>query len=339
MRIAVAGLNASGKTEVVSLLERRGFYRSSLSDVIREDLRAEELPPTRERMIERGRALRERFGLGVLAKRALRSLPPDRNHVMDSIRHPAEIESLRGAGDLMLLWVEASPEVRFARSVSRARPGDPATLEEFLELEGRELSTEEAAGQKLLGVRELADEVIANDADLARLESRLDELLEGRLLFRERPSWDAYFMSIARVVATRSNCIKRKVGSIITSDRRIISTGYNGTPRGLPNCNEGGCPRCNRAAESGTRLDECLCSHAEENAITQSAYHGVSVRGGTLFTTLCPCLMCTKMIINSAIAEVVYDSAFPTGGISLELLREAGLKVRRFESGEAQAPR
>ncbi len=339
MRIGVAGLNASGKTEVVSLLERRGFYKSSLSDVIRDDLRAEELSPTRERMIDRGRVLREKFGLGVLAERAVRSLPADRNHVIDSIRHPSEIESLRGGGDFMLLWVEASPEVRFARSAARARPGDPATLEEFLELEGRELASEEAAGQKLIGVRELADEVIVNDADLAALESRLEGLLEGRLLFRERPSWDAYFMSIARVVATRSNCIKRKVGSIITSDRRIISTGYNGTPRGLPNCNEGGCPRCNRAAESGTRLDECLCSHAEENAITQSAYHGVSVRGGTLFSTLCPCLMCTKMIINSAIAEVVYDSPFPTGDISLELLREAGLKVRRFESGEMQAPR
>ncbi len=336
MRIGVAGLNASGKTEVVSLLERRSFYRSSLSDVIREDLRADDLSPTRERMIERGRALREKFGLGVLAKRAVRSLPADRNHVIDSIRHPAEIESLRAGGDLMLLWVEASPEVRFARSAARGRLGDAATLEEFLELEGRELSSEEEAGQKLIGVRELADEVIVNDADLAELESRLDELLEGRLLFRERPSWDAYFMSIARVVGTRANCIKRKVGSIITSDRRIISTGYNGTPRGLPNCNEGGCPRCNRAAESGTRLDECLCSHAEENAITQSAYHGVSVRGGTLFTTLCPCLMCTKMIINSAIAEVVYDSPFPTGDISLELLREAGLKVRRFESREGE---
>ena len=338
MRIAVAGLNASGKTEVVSLLERRGFYRASLSDVIREDLRAEELSPTRERMIERGRTLREKFGLGVLADRALRSLPADRNHVIDSIRHPAEIDSLRVGGDLMLLWVEASPELRFARSATRARPGDPATLEEFLELEGRELSSEEAAGQKLIGVRELADEVIANDADLGTLKSRLDELLEGRLLFRDRPTWDAYFMSIARVVATRSNCIKRKVGSIITSDRRIISTGYNGTPRGLPNCNEGGCPRCNRAAESGTRLDECLCSHAEENAITQSAYHGVSVRAGTLFTTLCPCLWCTKMIINSAIAEVVYDTPFPMGDISLELLRAAGLKVRRFESGGMQAP-
>ncbi len=339
MRIGVAGLNASGKTELVSRLERRGFYRSSLSDVIRDDLRAEELSPTRGRMIERGRALREKFGLGVLAERAARSLPVDRNHVIDSIRHPAEVELLRAGGDFMLLWVEASPEVRFARSTARARPGDAATLEEFLELEGRELSSEEAAGQKLIGVRDLADEVISNDADLAALESRLNELLEGRLLFRERPSWDAYFMSIARVVATRSNCIKRKVGSIITSDRRIISTGYNGTPRGLPNCNEGGCPRCNRAAESGTRLDECLCSHAEENAITQSAYHGVSVRGGTLFTTLCPCLMCTKMIINSAIAEVVYDTPFPTGDISLELLREAGLKVRRFELGETQTPR
>ena len=83
-------------------------------------------------------------------------------------------------------------------------------------------------------------------------------------------------MSIARVVASRSNCVKRKVAAVITRDRRIISTGYNGTPRGTRNCNEGGCPRCNGFAEGGTRLDECLCSHGEENAITQAAYHGVT---------------------------------------------------------------
>ena len=330
MRIGIAGLNASGKTEVVKLLERRGFYRASLSDVIRESLREEGLAPTRDRMIERGRALREKFGLGVLAERVQRSLPQDRNHVIDSIRHPAEIEALRAGGEFLLIWVEASPEVRFARATARGRTGDATTLDEFLEVEGRELASEEAGGQKLLAVRDLADEVLPNDAEFAILEQRLGQLLDGRLLFRERPSWDTYFMSIARVVSTRSNCIKRKVGSIITSDRRIISTGYNGTPRGLPNCNEGGCPRCNRAAESGTRLDECLCSHAEENAITQSAYHGVSVRGGSLFTTFCPCLICTKMIINAGIAEVVYDSPFPAGDISLELLRDAGLKVRQF---------
>ncbi len=135
-------------------------------------------------------------------------------------------------------------------------------------------------------------------------------------------------MNISLVVSSRSNCIKRKVGSILVVDRRIISTGYNGTPRGIRNCNEGGCPRCAGAAEAGTRLDECLCSHAEENAITQAAYHGVSVGGATIYTTFCPCLMCTKMIINGGIAEVVYGSEFRLGDVSLELFRESGVKVR-----------
>ncbi len=136
-------------------------------------------------------------------------------------------------------------------------------------------------------------------------------------------------MSIAQVVASRSNCVKRKVAAVVTLDRRIISTGYNGTPRGTRNCNEGGCPRCNGGAESGTRLDECLCSHAEENAITQSAYHGVTVRGGTLYTTLSPCLTCTKMIINSGLTEVIYNVDYPLGEVALDLLREAGVKVRQ----------
>jgi dCMP deaminase len=115
---------------------------------------------------------------------------------------------------------------------------------------------------------------------------------------------------------------------VITKDRRIISTGYNGTPRGVRNCNEGGCPRCNAFAEGGTRLDECLCSHAEENTITQAAYHGVTVRGGTIYTTFSPCLTCTKMIINAGIEEVVYSAEYPLGDTALELLHEAGLKLR-----------
>ena len=107
------------------------------------------------------------------------------------------------------------------------------------------------------------------------------------------------------------------------------SFGYNGTPRGTRNCNEGGCPRCNSFAEGGTRLDECLCSHGEENAITQAAYHGVAVRGGSIYTTFAPCLMCTKMIINAGIQEVAYNAAYPLGDVSLSLLREAGVKVRQ----------
>jgi dCMP deaminase len=151
-----------------------------------------------------------------------------------------------------------------------------------------------------------------------------------RSLYFERPGWDEYFMGIARVVALRSNCVKRKVAAVVTLDRRIISTGYNGTPRGTRNCNEGGCPRCNDFALSGTNLAECLCSHGEENAITQAAYHGVTLRGATLYTTHCPCLLCTKMIINAGIAEVVYNADYPLSGASLDLLRESGVKVRQI---------
>jgi dCMP deaminase len=121
-------------------------------------------------------------------------------------------------------------------------------------------------------------------------------------------------------------------------DRRIISTGYNGTPRGVRNCNEGGCPRCNSFVEGGTRLDECLCSHAEENAITQAAYHGVAVRGGTLYTTLSPCLMCTKMIINAGLAEVAFNAEYPLGDVSLALLREAAVKVRQVPEAPPGQP-
>ncbi len=332
MRIGVAGLNASGKTEVVRLLETRSFYAVSLSDAIREDLRRDGLEATREHMIERGRGLRDRFGPGILAERVLATLPPDRNHVIDSIRHPAEVEAFQRARDWVLLWVEASAETRYERLLARGRVGEDISFDEFQALQERELESPDPSRQQLLAVRELADEVISNEGTQEELAADLQRVLERRLFFRARPSWDEYFMSIARVVASRSNCVKRNVGAVVVSDRRIISTGYNGTPRGVRNCNEGGCPRCSSGAESGTRLDECLCSHAEENAITQAAYHGVSVRGASVYTTFSPCLICTKMMINAGIRDLVYDSRFPLGERSLELLTEAGVKVRRLGS-------
>lgn len=148
----------------------------------------------------------------------------------------------------------------------------------------------------------------------------------------KRPSWDEYFMAIAHVVATRSNCRRRQVAAVIVKDNRIISTGYNGTPRGIKNCNEGGCRRCNSDVSSGKNLDECLCSHAEENAITQAAYHGISVKGATLYTTYSPCLMCAKMIINSGIAKVVYNESYATSN-GIALVIEACIPIVSFDCG------
>ena len=144
----------------------------------------------------------------------------------------------------------------------------------------------------------------------------------------ERPGWDQYFMDIAEMVAKRSNCSRRHVAAVLVKDKRIISTGYNGTPRGIKNCNEGGCPRCSSNAPSGEKLGECLCCHAEENSIVQAAYHGISVAGATLYTTYSPCLLCSKMIINAGIKEVVYKQRYSIDSTSMRLLAEAGITVR-----------
>ena len=107
-----------------------------------------------------------------------------------------------------------------------------------------------------------------------------------------RPSWDEYFMALANVVASRSNCSRRHVGAVVVKNRHILSTGYNGTPYNVKNCFEGGCPRCSGKTKSGTHLDECLCVHAEQNAICQAAQHGHAIDGATAYVTISPCLTC-----------------------------------------------
>ena len=146
----------------------------------------------------------------------------------------------------------------------------------------------------------------------------------------KRPDWDEYFMDIAHVVSKRGNCCRRKVAALIVRDRRIVSTGYNGTPRGVQNCFEGGCPRCASDAPSGSSLGECICAHAEENAIVQAAYHGISVRDGVLYSTLSPCLMCAKMIINAGIKEIVFETEYHFSEQARGLFETAGVACRQF---------
>lgn len=145
-----------------------------------------------------------------------------------------------------------------------------------------------------------------------------------------RPDWDAYFMKIAAVTATRANCCRRKVAAVVVADNRIISTGYNGTPRGVRNCFEGGCARCEGTAPSGASLEECICVHAEQNAICQAAYYGIRLAGARLYVTLSPCLTCAKLIINAGIVEVVYGGDYAFTDQAERLLREAAVVCRRF---------
>ena len=204
------------------------------------------------------------------------------------------------------------------------------TLAEFKQIEEREATSGRASDQQLDEAIRMADIVFENAGSLEILHQKVKEVILDLSRRHERPDWDHYFMGIAKVVALRSNCIKRKVAAVIVKDKRIIATGYNGTPRGVKNCSEGGCPRCNSIEPSGKSLDECLCSHAEENAIVQSAYHGVNIKDAVLYTTFSPCLMCTKMIINAGIREVVYNIDYPLSDVSLRLLQETGVVIQKL---------
>ncbi|EPS37862.1 hypothetical protein H072_8406 [Dactylellina haptotyla CBS 200.50] len=146
---------------------------------------------------------------------------------------------------------------------------------------------------------------------------------------RLRPTWDAYFMQLANLAAQRSNCMKRRVGCVLVREKRVISTGYNGTPRGLRNCNEGGCSRCNSGSTGGSSLSTCLCLHAEENALLEAGRERIG-KGSILYCDTCPCLTCSVKIAQVGISEVVYSQAYSMDNKTAEVLSAGGVKLRQF---------
>jgi dCMP deaminase len=334
MIIGLTGKNGSGKGAAADFLVESGYEYFSLSDSLRDELVERKKDTSRENLIAIGNELRQKYGAGVLAERILRKISIDAHAVIDSIRNPFEVEALRRRTDFHLVSIEADSETRWNRIKDRKRAGDPKNYECFLDVERREASTSDPTTQQMDRTAEMADAVVYNNSTIEELRKQIRQVVQTLAAGQKRPDWDEYFMNIAKMVALRGNCIKRKVAAIIVKDKRIISTGYNGTPRGITNCNEGGCPRCNKFGASGEELGECLCSHAEENSITQAAYHGVSIKGATLYTTYSPCLFCTKLIINSGIAEVIYNRAYSIAEVPLRLLDEAGIKTRQTEYGE-----
>ena len=154
----------------------------------------------------------------------------------------------------------------------------------------------------------------------------------------QRPSWDDYFMTIAREVSTRSTCLRRHCGAVVVKDRRMLATGYNGTPRGLRHCEEVGCLREQRGIASGSNHELCRGIHAEQNAVVQAALYGVAIDGATVYSTHQPCVLCAKILINAGIQEIVYADAYPDE-LSEEMLAESGVGLRRHADGGPAAPR
>ncbi|WNY28966.1 tRNA-specific adenosine deaminase [Methanimicrococcus stummii] len=146
----------------------------------------------------------------------------------------------------------------------------------------------------------------------------------------ERLTADEYFVEIAETVAKRATCLRNKVGAVIVRDNRILTTGYNGAPRGLAHCLDIGCIRQQENIPSGTMHEKCRAVHAEQNAIIQAAVHGVQTSGATLYCTHQPCILCTKMIINAGIKHVVYVNAYPDPN-SMGFFEEAGVTIEQYK--------
>lgn len=336
MIVGVTGYFCSGKDTFAEFAIRKGFKHISLSDIIRDEIKARGQQVTLLRLTEVGNRLRIQFGPQVLAQRAMQRFPEYGHVVVTSIRHGAEVEELRRRKDFALVFVDAPLRMRYERSIIRARKGDLATFEEFAAAEKTQMRSKDPASQQLLACRKMANIVVNNNGTLKEFHAKIaDAMKQVFLQFSpKRPSWDEYFMAIARVAASRANCVKRHIGAVITVNKQIVSTGYNGTPKGITNCDEGGCPRCLSFVDSGTKLDECLCVHAEENAIVQAACNGISVRGGTLYSTLCPCSYCAKSIINAGIAEVVYLEPFAMDDTTRRLFAQASVQFRSLQEPE-----
>jgi dCMP deaminase len=148
-----------------------------------------------------------------------------------------------------------------------------------------------------------------------------------------RPPWPVYFMDIADLVARRSTCLRRHVGAVAVKGKRILATGYNGAPSGIPHCLDIGCLREQEGVPSGERHELCRGIHAEQNVIIQAAHHGVSIEGATLYCTNLPCVICSKMLINAGIREIFYREGY-ADTLSEALLKVAQVPVIQFSVKE-----
>lgn len=141
-----------------------------------------------------------------------------------------------------------------------------------------------------------------------------------------RPSWQEYFMKMAFLAASRSTCLRRAVGAALVRDNQLLSTGYNGSPKGIPHCAETGCLREQLNVPSGEKHELCRGVHAEQNAIIQAAINGSSTRGAVLYCTHQPCSICARLIINAEIRQVFIASAYPDE-LGTKLFQEAGIEM------------
>lgn len=323
--IGITGPIASGKGELAEKLKSDGYAYIALSQFLKEEVRKRGMLESRENLIALGNYLRAHCGGGILAKRALELIRASQQDkwVIDGIRHIEEIIVLKNNVEkFILIAINAPHEIRIKRALERAKTSDPSVRQELIKTDERDRAIGiDACIQK-------ADFVINNEnKTIPDLHKELDDILikskteeknfQITQIFpkAKRPSWDEYYLEIARAVLARGTCLRRNFGAVIVNHGQIISTGYTGAPRGTPNCIElGKCYREEKNIPSGTQYEKCRSVHAEENVMLHASRE--QMIGGTIYIAgqdaktnnivkAYPCDLCQRKIINSGLKQVV----------------------------------
>ena len=331
MIIGLTGTLSSGTGIFSDFLREKGFVYLSLSNELREIAQKEKIEITRKSLQDLGNAYREKYGVGFLAEQISNKIKREelKNVVVDGIRNPGEVSVLRKHKDFFLITVDAPQELRFRRMAERNRERDPKIWEEFILVDKRDQGIgEEESGQAVERCMKLADYSVKNDGTLDEIKKKVEDLYEEVERRVPRPNWDEYFIGISQAVARRATCNRGRSGCVISRDKQILVTGYVGSPKGLPHCDEVGHQMKTTIHEDGSQTQHCVrTTHAEQNAVCQSAKLGISIDGATLYCKMTPCSVCAKLIINSGIKRVVCEKKYHVGAESEIMFSKAGVKL------------
>jgi len=345
MIIGITGTLGAGKGTVVEYLIKRGFKHYSVREFLIEEIKKRGLQSNRDSMVLVANQLREINSPSFIVEKLYETAKKlGGDCVIESIRTIGEVKAIKKLGGF-LLAIDAEPQTRYVRIITRQSETDNITYDEFLNNEEREMFSSDPNKQNLSACIKMADFVIQNNKAIWELQKQIEdvyknilekeEMKKSNLVVEEqkeinkRPSWDEYFMKLTAVVAERSTCLRHNVGTIIVRDKKILTAGYNGAVRGAPDCLSLGCKKDELGLVSGFGSEECRAVHSEQNAIIQAALHGINIKNATLYCTTIPCRMCAKEIVNAGITEVVTYSDYEGAKGSIEFLKDNGIIFRK----------
>ncbi len=309
-------IKAEGDAEriIAHHLAKKGFHPYSLEEELREEAQRRKVKPTPENLVQLEKNLRERFGERILAERVRIKLRENRNYVLTSFCNSDEVAVFSSDPSFVLISVVGN---------TRTEQRESNLAKEQVRRRWR-----------------LAKIVLKNDGTVEELCRKVDKLIfELHKKHYRRPSWDEYFLGIVDAVAKRATCDRGRTAVILVKDKRILATGYVGSPMGLAHCDEIGHQMKKVIHEAGNISQHCVrTNHAEINAISLAARNGVSIDGATLYCKLEPCYTCAKMIINAGIKRVVCQKQYHAADDSRKVFKQAKIQFDVLERKVEEYP-